>query len=47
VWYFDPKSYKLIVSRDVFDEFATLHPRKESIVSTGKNMVIVRRWSFR
>jgi transposase InsO family protein len=37
LWYSDPKSPKFIVCRDaVFDESAVLHPRKESVVSTGK-----------
>ena len=37
LWCFDLKSPKFIVSRDVvFDESSMLHPRKESIVSAGK-----------
>jgi hypothetical protein len=37
LWCFDPKSPKFIISRDVvFDESVMLHPRKESIVSAGK-----------
>jgi hypothetical protein len=37
LWCSDPKSPKFIISRDVvFDESAMLHPRKESVVSAGK-----------
>jgi hypothetical protein len=37
LWCSDLKSPKFIISRDVvFDESAMLHPRKESVVSTGK-----------
>jgi UDP:flavonoid glycosyltransferase YjiC (YdhE family) len=37
LWCSNPKSPKFIVSRDViFDEYFMLRPRKESIVSTGK-----------
>jgi hypothetical protein len=37
LWCSDPKSLKFIISRDVvFDESVMLHPRKESVVSAGK-----------
>jgi hypothetical protein len=37
LWCYDRKSPKFIVSRNVvLDEFVMLHPRKESIASTGK-----------